>query len=426
LYSAKDIPKTRFSHVFIFAFNKKQVKKISINKKPKIKKNKLKTSLRLINQSKRPLFVLGYGIRSSQNSIPKIKKLISSKGIPFVTTWNGADLISTKNKFNLGIIGMSGQRGANKAVFSSDLLLCIGTHLSIPQTTTLTKNYAINSKKIIVDIDNNQLDNLSIKFDCKINGDVKDYLKLIENKKIKKFYWQNLEKFKKMNWYLPEKTREPNSNFFIHTLTSKVKDKFCLVVDGGGTALYAGFQSSVIKDSDRIICSSAISSMGTGLAETVGVWKSGLFKKIICVIGDGSLLMNVQDLQTISQHNINVAIIVVNNNGYLAIRNTQKEFLGGKYYGTHPEWNLTMPSFKKVSNAFGIDYLKISNSSQIGKAIDKIKFRKKPIICELMVNEDQEPLFKQGYSKDKNGKFTPQTLEEMYPFLNIPIANTNN
>ncbi len=407
-------------------FDKKKLKKIYVNKKPKITKNKLQLSVKLINQSKRPLLVLGYGVRSSYNSISKVKKFILSKKIPFVTTWTGSDLISTKNKFNLGIIGMSGQRGANKAVFNSDLLLCLGTHLSIPQTTTLTESYARNSKKIIVNIDKNQLDNLSIKFNCKINGDIGNYLELLNLKKIKKFYWTNLDKFKKMNWYLPKKTREPNSNFFIHSLTSKIKDKFCLVVDGGGTALYAGFQSSVLKDSDRIICSSSISAMGTGLAETIGVWRSNSFKKIICVIGDGSLLMNVQDLQTISQNKINTAIIVVNNNGYLAIRHTQKEFLKGKYYGTHPKWNLTMPSFKKISKAFEIDYLKISKSSQINKAINKILHHKKPLICELMVNENQDALFKQGYAKNKDGRFTPQSLEEMYPFLTAPIANTNN
>ena len=105
---------------------------------------------------------------------------------------------------------------------------------------------------------------------------------------------------------------------------------------------------------------------------------------------------------------------------------TQKEFLKGRYYGTHPKWNLTMPSFKKISKAFEIDYLKISKSSQINKAINKILHHKKPLICELMVNENQDSLFKQGYAKNKDGRFTPQSLEEMYPFLTAPIANTNN
>jgi len=408
------------------SFSKNKEKKIIISTNKKEKKEKLNHSLNLINKSKKPLLVLGYGVRSSLESINKIKKIIYKKKIPFVTTWNGADLISTKNKFNLGIIGMSGQRGANKAIFKSDLLICLGTHLSIPQTTTLTDSYAKNAKKIIVNIDRNQLNNLNLDFDCKINFDVNLYLKWLNQQKIKKFYWKNLKKFKDMNWYVPKETNKPNSNFFIHTLTRKIKKKFCLVVDGGGTALYTGFQSSVIKDRDRIICSSSISAMGTGLAETIGVSKSGNFKKIICVIGDGSFLMNVQDLQTIAQNKINVAIILINNNGYLAIRHTQKEFLNSRYYGTHPKWNLTMPSFEKISKAFGINYFKITRKSQINSSINKIIKNKGPLVCEILVSENQDSLFKQGYLKNDDGKFTPQTLEEMYPFLTKPIANTNN
>ena len=407
-------------------FPKNKLKKISISNKKNVVKNKLKLSLKLINQSSRPLLVLGYGVRSSNKSILKIKKLIFNKKIPFVTTWNGLDLLSTNNKFNLGIIGMSGQRGANKAIFKSDLLLCLGTHLSIPQTTPLTKNYAKDAKKLIVNIDKNQLNNLNLSFDCKINADVGDYLKWLSKQKIKKFCWEDLNKFKKMNWYVPKKTNKPNSNFFIHTLTSRIKDKFCLVIDGGGTALYSGFQSSAIKEKDRTICSSGISAMGTGLAETIGVWKSGLFKKIVCVIGDGSFLMNVQDLQTIVQNKINVSVIVVNNNGYLAIRHTQKEFLEGRYYGTHPKWNLTMPSFKKISKAFGIDYFKVNRNSQINGSINKIIKRNGPLICELIVSDKQDSLFKQGYLKNKDGKFSPQPLDEMFPFLPKPLANTNN
>jgi len=407
-------------------FKKNKIRKITTYNKVKIDKNKFKKSLKLIQHSKQPLLVLGYGVRSSLKSILKIKKIFFNKKIPFVTTWNGCDLISTSNQLNLGIIGMSGQRGANKAVFKSDLLICLGTHMSIPQTTTLTKEYAKNAKKIIVNIDKNQLNNLNFNFDCKINSDVNIYLKWLGKQKIKNFSWENLSQLKKMNWYIPKKSAKPNSNFFMHKLTSAIKQKFCLVVDGGGTALYTGFQSSVVKEKDRIICSSAISAMGTGLAETIGVWESSHFKKMVCVIGDGSFLMNIQDLQTIAQNNINVSIILVNNNGYLAIRNTQREFLKGRYYGTHPKWNLTMPSFKKISKAFGVNYFKVNKNSQINSAINKIIKSKGPTVCELIVSEKQDSLFKQGYLKNNDGKFSPQSLEEMYPFLSKPIANTNN
>tara|TARA_Y100000294_G_scaffold148865_1_gene145438 strand:+ start:2398 stop:4140 length:1743 start_codon:yes stop_codon:yes gene_type:complete len=406
-------------------------RKININLNKKIvKKNKnfskFKKSLELFKGAKKPLLILGFGVRNSFENLSNLKKLVYRKKIPFVTTWNGADLFSTDDQFNLGILGMSGQRGANKAVFESDLLICLGTHLSIPHTTTLYKNYAPNSKKIIIDIDQDQLKNLNVKFDLKINDDLKKFVNWLINKNISTYKWSNLEELKKMNWYLQKKIKYPNSNIFIRNLTKQIKEKFCLVVDGGGTALYAGFQSPIIKPQDRIICSSSISSMGSGLAETIGAIKSKNFKKIICIIGDGSFLMNIQDLQTIFQDKINVSIILINNNGYLAIRNTQKEFLNRRYFGTHPKGNLTMPSFRKLAKAFKINYLKVNNPNKMQKAIDFIKRTNKPNICEVFVDENQESLFKQGYAKNENGTFTPQPLSEMYPFIGTPIANTNN
>tara|TARA_Y100000591_G_C21176159_1_gene379749 strand:- start:50 stop:421 length:372 start_codon:yes stop_codon:yes gene_type:complete len=123
---------------------------------------------------------------------------------------------------------------------------------------------------------------------------------------------------------------------------------------------------------------------------------------------------------------MNVIIVVINNNGYLAIRHTQKEFLNKKYYGTSPEGNLTFPSIKKISYAFNIKYFKIDKKENEENIINKLVSSKGPKICELIVDEDQDSLFKQGYKKNLDGTFSPMTLEEMYPFVNKPISNTNN
>ncbi|MDC0059762.1 thiamine pyrophosphate-binding protein [Pelagibacteraceae bacterium] len=408
---------------------------IFFSKKIKILDNKIKKNndshlfektVKFFRTSKKPLLILGFGARNSLKNIYNLKKLILKYKIPFVTTWNAADLFPTNYPFNLGILGMSGQRGANKSVFKSDLLICLGTHLSIPHTTTLFENYAPKSRKIIVNIDQNQLKNLNVKFDLKINSDVNKFVNWLLKKNIKPYQWKYLNTFKRINWYTPKKNKYPNSNVFIKKLTEQVKERLCVVIDGGGTALYAGFQSSVIKSKDRIICSSSISSMGTGLAETIGAWKSKKFKKIICIIGDGSFLMNIQDLQTIAQDKINVSIVLINNNGYLAIRHTQKEFLNKRYFGTHPDGNLTMPSFKNVSKAFRLNYIKVNTHKDVQKAINFIKKTRTPSVCEVFVDENQSSLFKQGYAANKDGTFSPQPLSEMYPFLKTPIANTNN
>ncbi len=408
--------------------NIKKIKKIRESLPEKIKNNKsniIEKSIKLINHSKKPLFVLGYGVVLSGVNKNYIKKVLENKSIPCVLTWNTADLLSTKNNSNLGIIGMSGQRGANKAIFSSDLLICLGNHLSIPHTTTLYENFAPNAKKIIVNIDNDQLKNLNVKFDLKINMDCKEYLKKVINK-INKKKSNELRQFKKLNWYKPVERKIPNSNSFIRKLTSVVKGKKNIIVDGGGTALYAGFQSSMIDTKTKITCSSAISSMGTGLSETIGSYKSKIFKKHICIIGDGSFLMNCQDLQTIYQENINVIIVVVNNNGYLAIRHTQKEFLSERYFGTHPKDGISFPNFSNLGKAFKIKYKKLDT---LKKSNDFLKYANKisgPIIIDLIVDENQPALFKQGYKKNNDGSFAPSDLSEMYPFIKMPIANTNN
>jgi acetolactate synthase-1/2/3 large subunit len=373
-------------------------------------------STKLLEHAKKPLLVLGYGVHLSKSAF-LIEQLVEKHSLPLVTTWTAADLFPSEHQLNLGVIGMSGQRGANKALYESDLLICLGTHLSIPHTTTLYKNFAPNSKKIAVNIDLDQLNNLNVDFDLKINSNLRDYLVWLNEMPLMISTWSNLTIFKQQNWYEPKSESLPNSNTYVRKLTARSKPEKYIVVDGGGTALYAGFQSSIIKKGDRIICSSAISSMGTGLAEVIGVSKAGKDRKILCIIGDGSFLMNIQDLQTISQDKINVIISVINNNGYAAIRHTQKEFLGGKYFGTHPEWSLQMPSISKLASAFEIPHILLNSDHDMENIIESLLNFDGPIICEVQTDEDQEVLFKQGFKANEDGTMTPQNLSEMHPFV---------
>jgi acetolactate synthase I/II/III large subunit len=404
--------------------NKNKIKKISIKKKS-IKSNDIKKAIKLINKSEKPLFVLGYGLRSSNYNIKKLKIFFDKTQIPFVLTWNSMDLFPTNYSNNLGIIGMSGQRGANKAIFNSDLIICIGTHLSIPHTTTLYESYAQNAKKIIINIDNDQLKNLNVNFDLKILGNLESFLNSVHNKvNVKKNNY--LFNFKSFNWYEPKKNGYINSNVFIRKITKAAQENTCVIIDGGGTALYAGFQSGYVKSKMRYICSSAISSMGTGLAETIGSHEANLFKKFLCIIGDGSFLMNCQDLQTIFQEKIDVVIVLVNNNGYLAIKHTQKEFLNKRYIGTQAPKDISFPDFKDLAKAFKIKHIKLRKNSEIENFIKKSSTIKGPLICEIITSDEQDSLFKQGYKKNINNTYSPVDLSEMYPFVEKPIANTNN
>lgn len=368
----------------------------------------------LLNQSKKPLLVLGYGLYLDR-SVELVRKFIKKHKFMTVCTWTAAGILASDDPLNLGVIGMSGQPGANKAMFQTDLMICLGTHLSIPHTTTLTDSYAPKAKKVFVNIDKDQLDNLNVKSDLNINCSLSDFFSAFSKFRFeKKFNYGNFSKLKILNLKSePQQSEVVNSNNFFHHLTKKLKSEDVIVVDGGGTALYTGFQSSDFKEGQRVICSSAISSMGSALAEVLGVYMSKQHKRICCIIGDGSMLMNIQDLQIISDFKIPVIICVINNNGYLAIRHTQQGFLENRFFGTHPDWKLGCVNFEKAAQAFGIDYVKICDEELINTVCDDLLERVGPTICEVITSENQPALFSQQYEHNADGTATPLSLEYM-------------
>ena len=370
----------------------------------------------LLKESTKPLLVLGNGIHLSRTE-SLCKEYIESSQIPFVCNWTSQDLFVNSHPLNLGVIGMSGQKGANKAVFEADLIICLGTHLSIPHTTTLYKDYAGQAKKILINIDKDQINNLNIDFDTIIHSELNVFFtEAISQIKEKKNILLDTKKYKNLNWYFIDQAKFPNSNVWNRQLTSKAPSKSCFIVDGGGTALYTGFQSTYISSDDqRIICSSGMSSMGTGLAETIGAFFTHKFTNYYCIIGDGSFFMNVQDLHTISQHKIPVIISVINNNGYLAIRHTQSEFQDKRFFGTHPEWGLTMPILEKIANGFDIPYRKMDQPDKMSGMISELMSIQGPVVCEVVTDPNQEALFKQKYLKNSDGSFSPMSLQDMYP-----------
>ncbi len=380
---------------------------------PKFKDEKYKSLIRMIKKSENPIFVIGYGAYLSHVE-KKVKRFIKKNDFRVVSTWMTSGLFGSLSKYNLGIIGMSGQAGANKAIFNSDLIVCLGCHLAIPHTTTLTESYAPKAKKVFINIDENQLKNLNIKSHLNIHADLRHVIDKLLPLNFNKKKYNKIDTFQRLNFKTNiQNSNYVNSNYFFQKLTKATSTKDALVIDGGGTALYTGFQSASLSENQDIFCSTAISSMGTGLAETVGVFKSKKYRKIYTIIGDGSMLMNIQDLQTIYDLNIPVVIIVVNNNGYLAIRHTQQSFLANRLYGTHPKWKLGIVNFKNAAKAFKIDYIKLNDPKNINSVIKKILIKKRPTICEIITDENQPNLFSQKYRDNKDGTFSPMTLEFM-------------
>jgi acetolactate synthase I/II/III large subunit len=360
-----------------------------------------------VERAQRPLLVIGHGVRLAGEQ-KRLQSLVAR--FPFVSTWTGADLVPTDHPMNLGIIGMSGQRGANKALYEADLILVLGSHLSLPQTTTLTAEFAPQARKLVVDIDPDQLANMTVEAEHLV-CDLRDFFQDPPQANLTPEWEARCGELKALNRVNPRPTGKLNSYVFNDRMTRMLPEGVVMVVDGGGVALYTGFQSSHIKEGQRLICSSSMSAMGSGLPEAIGACFANDRKLTTCLIGDGSLMLNLQELQTIATHRLPIVVFVINNQGYLAIKHTQDGFLDGRRFGVGGN-DLSFPDIQKLAYAFGISYIKLEREELIEETVGMALDKGEPVICEVMCDPDQKMLWKQGYRKEGD-KFVPCNLSEM-------------
>ncbi|MFC1767477.1 thiamine pyrophosphate-binding protein [Candidatus Margulisiibacteriota bacterium] len=385
----------------------------------------VKKCVEMIASSERPLIHAGYGIRLAHAN-KEFEALIRILGVPFISSWTASDFFPTSDALYAGRIGIAGQRGGNFAVQNCDLLLSIGSHLSITQTGTNFKAFARGAKKIVVDIDRAELGNPTVKVDVSINSDTKRFLQELI-KQLKAFKGVQVKgwidkclKYKKYNM-MPEEWKKQKDNVnpyvFVDFLSDKLNSDDVVVVDGGGTVVYTSFQAFKVKKGQRIILSSGVCAMGTGVPESIGACFANNKKRTICFCGDGSMQFNIQELQTIVHHNLPIKIFIFNNGGYLAIRHTQKGFLEGRYVGSDAKGGLSLPDFKKVTEAYGIKFARVNNHEELSQKIDAVLNSPEPMVCEIMCSKDQEVIPRLNFKKNTDGTNSPMPLEDMYPFL---------
>jgi acetolactate synthase-1/2/3 large subunit len=220
---------------------------------------------------------------------------------------------------------------------------------------------------------------------------------------------------------VPSEWRQPedyvNGYVFMEFLSDMLECDDIIVVDGGGTVVYTAFQAFKVKEGQRLTLSSGICAMGTGLPESVGACFANNRKRTICITGDGSLQLNIQELQTILHHNLPIKIFVMNNAGYLAIRHTQDAFLESNYVGSAESGGLSLPDFLKVAEAYKIKTVRINNNREIPKKLQWVLREDGPVVCELMVSPRQQLIVQQGFDRNPDGTSSPRPLEDMYPYL---------
>lgn len=380
--------------------------------------------MKVFNASKRPLILAGYGIHSSKAE-EQFWDLVEKLDVPIVSTWNTADLINNDYPLYVGRIGMQGHRGGNLAVQNCDCFLALGSHLSIALTGTQFNLFAPGAKIGMVDIDENEHANETVKIDFKFICDVKEFISNFSTLADKK---QNISQWReKCREYAAYNRYDPvmhpcrqgyvNSYRFFDVLSDKLDKDSLIVADGGGTSTAITFQAMRVKKGQRLFVSSAICSMGSGLPQSIGACYGSGKKTTISLNGDGGIMLNIQELQTISTHMLPIKIFIANNNGYLSIRNTQDSFMEGRYYGTKSGADIGFPDFIKLARTFGLSAFKIESDDQLDNKLDEVLKTDGPVLCVVNVNEKQEVLPCQGFEEKPGGTFQPRPLDDMYPYL---------
>ena len=371
-----------------------------------------------LSKAERPVIVAGYGIHLA-NARNEFKIFVEKYKIPVTFTYLTIDLLPSDHPQYVGRLGTKGDRAGNFAIQNSDLVLSIGSSLSIPVTGFRYDTFAREAEVVVVDIDPVEHKKPTIRVDHFIQSDAKVFLEANLNINYqcpskwltKCIKWRN-------NWSVHNKK---DKNLNLYTFTKELSDAIAnkentVVISDAGSAYYVTCQALLIKNS-RFITSGAQAEMGFTLPACIGASFANPQANIIGVTGDGSFQFNIQELQTIIHYNLPIKLFVLNNNGYLSIRNTQDKFFEGRHFGTSPISGVSFPSLEKIAKAYNFEYIKIKSLSKLKKSISKILDSTKPIVCEIILPDKEQILPSSSAKQNEEGKIISQPLENMFPFL---------
>ena len=389
----------------------------SVNAKHKNDYSKLLYQIKL---SKKPLIIAGNGIHLAKAE-EKFKKFISDANIPVVATWNAKDIFNSQDELYIGNFGLLGERAANLAVQNCDLLIVIGSRLSVPLTGYDATKFAPNAKKAMIDIDSNEIEKSTLNIDFAYVADINDFLNQMNLVRAKNKWNDVLVSLKKQYTVFDENhTRKEgyiNSFDFMKFLSSKLK-KDDVVVTDMGTSFTCTMQSLQHTGNDRLFTSSGLSSMGFGLPGAIGAFLGNQNSRVICIAGDGGMQMNIQELQTVAYHRLPIKIIVLNNKGYLAISLMQDNLFNGIHFGSDPSSGVDSPDFVRVAQAYNIPAIKFNTIEEVESGIDEYLNSDEPVLIELNMVRNQLLIPRVQSKKDETGKIVSGTLDTMFPFLN--------
>lgn len=367
------------------------------------------------SKAKKPLMIVGHGVRLS-NGIDELYQLLNKSNIPTITAVNGNDIVNIDYPYYYGRFGTHAQICANKLLSECDFLLTIGSRLYVRQTGYNFKSFADQAFKVHVDIDKDELNKPTLFSDLKIHSDAKKFIQKIITKKIPVTNQEWIDQCNNIRAESPKvlQRHRDNKNYVSHYAfmekLSKLIPSDYHIVTSDGSANVVTMQVIDLKGNQRLITNTGCAPMGYGLPAAIGASTN---HKIICLEGDGSLHLNIQELQTVKHYNLPIKIILLNNDGYLSIKISQKTFFNGKYVASEKNSGVSFPSFEKVVNAYNIPYVSIKHGEDIEAVLNDFLSREGPCLCEVFTDPDEYHEPKVVASLDKNGKMIPGYLKNI-------------
>jgi acetolactate synthase-1/2/3 large subunit len=381
--------------------------------------------LQKLNTAARPVIFAGAGVRIA-GVRAQFLRLAEKLGVPVVTGWNAHDLLPNSHPCYAGRPGTVGDRQGNFTVQNSDLLLILGSRLNIRQISYNWKSFARVAYKIMVDIDAAELRKPTLMIDRPVHADVATFLDEVESA-IKGgcggsdhsgwLAWCRRlgEKYPVVLPEYEQQLESINPYVFVKELFNALADDE-IVVTGDGTACVTAFQAAVIKSGTRLYTNSGCASMGYDLPAAIGAYHAA-GKRVICIAGDGSIMMNLQELQTIAGLRLPIKIFVLNNGGYHSIRQTQQNYFPGHEIGVGSDSGVTFPDFLKVAEAFGIPSRRCGSMVELRDGISLAMIEVGPILVEVMLDIRQGFSPKPASRAMADGSMASSALEDMAPFL---------
>ena len=368
--------------------------------------------------SKRPLLIVGNGVRLS-GAIEELQLFLKNNDIPTITGINGNDLVNEGYRNYCGRFGILGQPAANHIVQKSDFILCIGSRLTVKQTGYDHEDFGREAYKAYVDIDPDELKKKTLHPDLAICADAKEFLNKINKKKtltgdIEEWRQNCINMFTSQRIVQDKHMHNINyvSNYVLIDRLSEISAGMPIVTSDG-SANVVTMHTMRLKGDQRMFTNTGCASMGYGLPAAIGACFANNKNPVICLEGDGSLQMNIQELQTVVHHNLPIKLIVLNNEGYLSIKMTQESYLGGRMVASGPSSGVSFPSLEKISYAYGLKYFRISNNKDIDDVLSAVMDYNAPLLCEVMSDPDEIHEPKVVGTPQSDGTILPGKLDDM-------------